>query len=374
MNYSIDEKAVSRVSLKFTINYQDMNTQITAVPKLYIGIDIHKRSWKIHCSTDLFSGKTFTMPPDPEQLRVYTERHFPVHQISVAYEAGCCGYSAYRSFKRYGWNALVVNPADIFRTGKERHTKTDKIDAQLISRELKYERLESIEVPGKQREELRSLFRRRNDLVKDFRRVKSYIKMQLLYYGIEVPEDFDNDHWSHKFRQWLDDLEFSFITGKATLESRMRYFRFVDQDLRLVSNQLRAYCRKHYKNDYYLLRSIPGIGGIVACGILSELGDLRRFSSIKHLAGYVGLAPGMYQSADTYKVKGMTPRAHRLIRSYFIEAAWQAIRTDPVMQQYYRKHYGKDTKKIIVKVARKLLSRTLAVIKTGIPYEIGIIE
>ncbi len=42
-----------------------------------------------------------------------------------------------------------------------------------------------------------------------------------------------------------------------------------------------------------LLRSIPGIGGIVACGILCELGDLRRFNSVKHLAGYVGLAPGM---------------------------------------------------------------------------------
>ncbi|WP_437373957.1 transposase, partial [Maribacter litoralis] len=35
-----------------------------------------------------------------------------------------------------------------------------------------------------------------------------------------------------------------------------------------------------------LLRSIPGIGPIVASGILSELGDLRRFGNIKHLAGY----------------------------------------------------------------------------------------
>ena len=27
-----------------------MNTQITATPKLFIGIDIHKRSWKLHCA------------------------------------------------------------------------------------------------------------------------------------------------------------------------------------------------------------------------------------------------------------------------------------------------------------------------------------
>ena len=56
------------------------------------------------------------------------------------------------------------------------------------------------------------------------------------------------------------------------------------------------------------------------------------------------------------------------------EAAWQSLRADPVMQTYYRKHQGKNVKSVIIKVARKLLSRTLAVIKTEIPYTIGIIE
>lgn len=45
-----------------------MRTRVTALPKLFIGIDIHKRSWKIHCSTDLFAGKSFTIPPDPNEL------------------------------------------------------------------------------------------------------------------------------------------------------------------------------------------------------------------------------------------------------------------------------------------------------------------
>lgn len=43
-----------------------MVTRITALPKLYIGIDIHKRSWKVHCATDLFAGKSFSMNPDPK--------------------------------------------------------------------------------------------------------------------------------------------------------------------------------------------------------------------------------------------------------------------------------------------------------------------
>ena len=351
-----------------------MKTEHTASPKLFIGIDIHKRSWKVHCATDLSMGRTFSMPPLPERLRDYVLRHFPGHEVSTAYEAGCCGYSAHRSFESYGWRSLVVNPADIFRRGKERHTKTDRIDAQLIARELKDGRLEGIEVPDRCREQLRSLFRRRNDLVKDMRQIKSYIKMQLLYYGIKVPDEYDNDHWSHGFRDWLDDVGFEYETGSEVLRSRMRTFRFIDQEFRDVSVLLRRHTKAYFKKDYMLLRSIPGIGPIVASGILSELGDLRRFNGIKQLAGYVGLAPGIYQSGDTVRHTGVSMRSHRLIRSYFIEASWQAIRTDPVMQGYYRGHRGKNVKSVIVKVARKLLSRTLAVIKTGVPYEIGVVE
>jgi len=73
-----------------------METQQTAGPKLFIGIDIHKRSWKIHCATDLSSGKAFSMAPHAELLRDYVSKHYPDYQVSTAYEAGCCGYSAHR--------------------------------------------------------------------------------------------------------------------------------------------------------------------------------------------------------------------------------------------------------------------------------------
>jgi len=124
---------------------------------------------------------------DAARLRDYVSKHFPGHQVSTAYEVGCCGYSAHRAFGFYGWRSLVVNPADIHRKVKGKHTKADRIDAHLIARELKAGRLESIHVPEVDREGLRSLFRIRNDLVKDFRRIKSYIKMQLLYFGIKEP-------------------------------------------------------------------------------------------------------------------------------------------------------------------------------------------
>lgn len=53
-----------------------MKTEHTASPKLFIGIDIHKRSRKIHGSTDISGGKTFSMFPSPKGLKNYVDRHF----------------------------------------------------------------------------------------------------------------------------------------------------------------------------------------------------------------------------------------------------------------------------------------------------------
>ncbi|PNW65279.1 UNVERIFIED_CONTAM: Mobile element protein [Euhalothece sp. KZN 001] len=351
------------------------NTKDTAKPKLFIGMDIHKRSWRIQTATDLVQGKAITLPSVPEALQAYLNKNYPDYEVYTAYEAGCCGYSAHRAFLSYGWHSIVVNPADISRTGNLQYQKNDKLDAKNICRELKDGRLNAIGVPDKEREHLRCLFRRRCDLSKEVRRLKSQIKSQLLYLGVKLPEKYDNPHWSKEFLAWLRDLYFENPTAEAALESRLNQYDFVEKELRCISNDLRAWCREHYKTDYNLLRSVPGIGPIVACGIISELGDLRRFKNFKQLAAYVGLIPGMSQSGDgKVHSRGINPRGNRIIRSYMVESTWQAIRFDPVMERYYRKHNGKDSKARLVKTARKLLSRTYAVVKTGIPYQAGVVE
>ena len=37
-------------------------------PQLFIGIDVHKKSWSVSIRTDLFEHKTFSMPSDPDKL------------------------------------------------------------------------------------------------------------------------------------------------------------------------------------------------------------------------------------------------------------------------------------------------------------------
>jgi hypothetical protein len=80
-----------------------------------------------------------------------------------------------------------------------------------------------------------------------------------------------------------------------------------------------------------------------------------------------GIVPEIHQRGDNLRITGITRGVDRWIRSCFIKALWQAILTDPVMQTYFSKRRGKNLKPIIIKAARNLWSRTLAVIKTAIP-------
>ena len=352
-----------------------MKTNTTAFnPKLYIGIDVHKKSWTFHYKTDLFDGKTITQPANPNTLVAWVAKNFPSHEVTCAYEAGFSGYSAARLFQKQNWNVLVLNAADIPRSQKQSVVKTDKIDCRNICKQLKNESVKSITIPEEQRESFRSLFRERNNYVMGLRHIKLQIKSYLMYCGITIPEEFDNASWSKNFIEWIKNQSSEFETGALKISFLLKRYDFMYQETLTISNQLREYARKHYKKDYQLLRSVPGIGGITAVAILAEIGDLRKYQRLDDLAGIIGLVPGIYSSGDKTIVKGITPRAKKLLRSYLIEASWQAVRFDPVLQEYYRSHYGKESNKIIVKVARKLLSRIHAVIKTETPYQIGVIK
>jgi len=352
-----------------------MNTQTTAsVPKLFIGMDVHKKSWTCHFKTDLFDYKSITMPADASCLQDYVQKQFPQHEVTCCYEAGCCGYWIARQLQQNNWKVLVVNPADVPRTHKQDWQKTDKIDCRNLCHQLQQNNLHGISIPDEQQEQLRSLFRRRIHLARQLRTIKNHIKSQLLYYGIKLPEQFDNPNWSHDMKTWISNIQWKFTSAAQAMKSRLKHLDFLWYEELHISTELRAYCRKHHKTDYYLLKSVPGIGGITAAALLAELGDLRRFKRLDELAALVGLVPGIYQSSDNRTCLGLTKRSNRYIRSLLVEASWVAVRTDMEIQNYYRKHSAKEPNKAIIKVAHKLLSRIRAVIISGVPYQSGVIQ
>ena len=348
-----------------------MSTQTTATPKLYIGLDIHKKSWSVHFRTDLFDHRGFTMPPEAEKLADYVLQHFHQYEVYITYESGCCGFSAARYFIQLGWEVVVVNAADIPRIQKQQFQKTDRIDCRILCKTLQQQQLKAIYIPTEEQDQLRSLVRHRNSVVKQVRQVKLHIKSMLLYQGIAIPEEFDNPNWSKAFMEWLHEIPWQHYPATYSMRSKLRILSALHVEYLNCANELRSYCRKHHHKDYYLLKSIPGIGGYLASALLGELGNMRRFNNEDQFSAYIGMIPSIRNSGGTESTQGLTPRSKGLLRSYLIEASWVAIRRDPEMQAYYRKHFGKNIKNVIVKVAHKLVKRILSVIKNERPYQVS---
>ncbi len=342
------------------------------INSLYVGMDIHKKQWSICIRTEEFEHRKFTQPPNPAVLREYLQKNFPNYQIICGYEAGGFGYWISKQLQNYGYQCLVLNPADIPSSDKEFKQKTDHNDCRKIARELSKREIKSIFQPDITQQSFRNLFRQRNNLVKHLRKIKCQIRSLLSFYGIPVKEQFENNNWSNQFKTWLQELQFENNCTRLTLDSMLRRLRFLHSEFLLIEKQLRIYVRTHHKESYKLLCSIPGIGPIVSIAVLSELGDLTRFKRIDDLCSYVGFVPNIYQSGDTLRVKGLTNRCQKLLRSYFIESAWTAVRHDPELIEYYKRFVGKKiASKIIIKVARKLLIRMYYCMKYQQQYKIN---
>ena len=55
---------------------------------IYVGLDVHKKSWSVSIGTKYGEYKTFSQPPEVDKLVDYLRHHFPGARYQAVYEAG----------------------------------------------------------------------------------------------------------------------------------------------------------------------------------------------------------------------------------------------------------------------------------------------
>src|SRR6476469_2891380 len=103
---------------------------------LFIGLDVHKKSWAVTIRDEHCVLKRFSMKADASVLVSYIQLHYSGYEVRCCYESCCCGYHMYRSLTQAGFDVLVVNPGDLPRVHKQSSSKTDKIDSAYLSEHL----------------------------------------------------------------------------------------------------------------------------------------------------------------------------------------------------------------------------------------------
>jgi transposase len=343
---------------------------------IYVGLDVHKKSWSVSISTQYGQYKSFSQAPEVDKLVHYLHHHFPGAQYWSTYEAGYCGFWIHDQLKDKGVGCLVVNPADVPTKNKERRRKGDRIDCRKLSRSLRNGDLEGIYVPPRWKVEDRSLIRTRLSMVRKQTRCKNQVKSMLLFYGVVIPEEKEMGHWSRRFIRWIEGIRLERASGDMALRIHLEELSHLRQIIAKLNRAILALSRtEEYRPWVSLLKTVPGISTLTAMILLTEIGEITRFPSIDELSSYVGLIPDTKGSGEKQQVGEVTQRSHSQLRWMLIEASWKAVQKDPALMMAFDQYCKRMRKtKAIVKIARKLLNRIRYVLKNRSEYVPAVLE
>lgn len=318
----------------------------------------------------------------------------------------------YTRLKKEGYQVHVMNPiqSDALRGLYIRQTKTDSRDAFIIAEVLRFGRYSSSKVPQDEMFALRELCRNRFylvDSISDLKRKVTALVDQIfpeyetpfsglfVQSSIEIlskyptPEKIGKAHLKTltellkkasngrfgqaKAMQIKDAAKTSFgVADACGVYSRlitcfMEQIRFTQQSIDALDEKVQAILDTLDSP----ITSISGIGPILGATILSEIGDISRFSSADKLAAFAGIDPTVKQSGDFVGVKNhMSKRGTPYLRRALWLASTTAAHFDPMFKAYYEKKSAEGMRymKIMGHVTKKMATVIFAILRDNKTY------
>jgi transposase len=332
----------------------------------YIGIDYHKQYFVATMMNEqgevIRRDKAST---DRESIRRYFSDVNSPGETKAVVEA-CYGWEYFYDEASALVDELIMAHPLKTRLIAEARIKTDTIDSETLAHLLRADLIPQAYAPDSKTRDKKNLLRYRSSLTAMKVRIKNIIHSVLTRSHIE---DRGFTSLSDKFgKQGLTYLRSVTLKGEDTniLNNYLDLLEETEKKIKAAEKQIRAVCRED--NLCTLLKSIPGVGDILAVTIRYEIDDIGRFMSAGKLCSYAGLVPSTYSSGNrTYQGK-ITKQGNKWLRWAMIEAAQRAPLNDLWLRGFYQR-ISKHGKKIArVAVARKLLEIIYRVWKEEKPY------
>jgi transposase len=251
--------------------------------KFYCGIDLHARKMYV-CIIDQ-KGKTKVhqnMKTDPEIL---FDVIFPfLEDIVICVE---CMFSWYwiADFCTEHKIAFVLGHALYMKAIHGGKTKNDKIDSYKIAKLLRGGNLPlAYPYPAKMRA-TRDLLRRRTYMVRQCGLLLAHIQNTNTQYNLPA----FNKKISRKYNHQEVSDRFEDPAVKASVDADLAMIDAFNTLIKKLEWQIEKAARQHNYHDLYLLRSIPGVGQVLALVMLYEIDTIKRFPTVQDFSSYCRL-------------------------------------------------------------------------------------
>lgn len=265
-----------------------------------------------------------------------------------------------------GLNVKLAHPSKTKAIAEEK-IMTDKISASVLADLLRANLVSEAYIASPEIRRQRFRMRYRQSLVHMRTMTKNKIHSILDRLGLLPPEV--TDLFGTKGREYLNQLQIEPIYQNA-LKGYLGLIDTLADMIKGIDNQI----RKEVKIDPQLkiLTTIPGIGVVLSCLILAEIGDIKRFLSSSRLASYAGMVPSLHQSGMSNYSGHITKQGNKYLRWAFVEAAHRAIHLDPYLGSHYAKVRAKKGSSVaIIAIAHRLLIYTIRCLQRTNPIGTG---
>ncbi|MCA1925440.1 MAG: IS110 family transposase [Thiobacillus sp.] len=123
--------------------------------------------------------------------------------------------------------------------------------------------------------------------------------------------------------------------------------------------------------DYVRLKSIPGIGEVLAIVIMLETGDVTRFARVGNFASYARCVDSARYSNGRKKGECNTKNGNAYLVWAFIEAANFARRFNDEARRFFERKKAKTNSIVATKaLAHKLARASYHMLKEGQPFDV----
>jgi len=287
----------------------------------------------------------------------------------VAVEATANWYWIVAEIEQAGLRPLLVHPRKA-KLMMGLINKTDKLDAHGLNALQRNGTLPVVWIPPPGLRDLRELTRTRLALVSQRTRLKNRLTATLAKYGLGVEA---SDPYGRRARAALAD-QIGHLPEQTRWASQqlLAQLDFVGEQVRAVEERLQELVE--VTPEMQRLRSLPGIGVILAATIALEVGEVSRFPSAAHLASYAGTTPRVHASGGKVRYGPLRSDVNRYLKWAFAEAANSVAVNHPrcpqrhVSQLYARLRARKGHGKAIGAVARHLAEAVFHVLSRREPY------
>lgn len=332
---------------------------------LFVGVDLHKKSISV-CGvnrerTVLHRRRLLCFEEHRivQLFRTFRENHQAV-QVTVEATAS---YEWFLQLIEPLVDRIVLAHPKKLRVIAESTRKSDRLDAQILAEFLALDMIPEAYRPTPRQREHRVLVRHRQKIRKQITAVKNSLRRILSHYNADIKNLFTQEGREH-----LESYPLSRADRFAADQWQVQLGQ-LNQQLRAVDAELAVFAKEgsqREQDNREILQSIPGVGLVTTDVVLSELGDIQRFSSAKKVTAYAGLAPGQRESAGKRKDLHIEKCGSRLLRAALVEASWQLVRRSPRWQSVFNKLCERtgQRKKAIVAIARRLLAVMHSLLKS----------